>query len=109
MMILTADAGGPIEGLSNLRIDIDQLIAFLGSFEVSGIHLALHPIFEILADDRGQDVDEPLLWQSGSLFVDIWEVSLQLDALVNVGVDGLQSKALILWDVDLASILLLDV
>ena len=50
-----------MEYLCDIRIHLDHDVLLVGDLGVAGVHLALHPLVEDLAQDRGNDVAGPRL------------------------------------------------
>ena len=103
-LVLTAYIRRLLEGLSNLRIHVDQQIFLSSDLPVALLDLPLDPLAEVLADDGVADVDDPLLGQLRQLLVD-WEELEHLRILLEELEDVLHGQSIILWDMQVCNIL----
>ena len=69
------DAGGIVEDSGDARINLDELVGLDSDPFISAENLGSNPVIELALGESGQDVDDPLFWDPGTLLHVIWEVS----------------------------------
>ena len=71
-----------MEYLRDIRIHLDHDVLLVGDLGVAGVHLALHPLVEDLAQDRGYDVAGPRLRRLRQLKLGIGKILVYMRMIV---------------------------
>ena len=89
-------------------VDLDELVGLHGDPLITRVNLDLHPFLKVAIGECGEDVDNPLLWQPGTLLGVPREVGLELLVPVDVGVNLPEPEAFVLRHVAVGDLVLLD-
>ena len=89
-------------------VDLDELVGLHGDPLITRVNLDLHPFLKVAIGECGEDVDNPLLWQPGTLLGVLREVGLELLVPVDVGVNLPEPEAFVLRHVAVGDLVLLD-
>ena len=98
------NTGGGVEHSGDILINLDELVSLDGDPYISSVDLGHHPLFEVAPGESADEVNDPLLWESGSFLEVIWDVSLEIIVPVDMAVDLLEAEALVLRHVDVADL-----
>ena len=98
------NTGCGVKHISNVLINLDEFVSLDGDPFVSSVDLRHNPLFEVAPGESADEVNDPLLWESGSFLEVIWDVSLEIIVPVDMAVDLLEAEALVLRHVDVADL-----
>ena len=102
------DAAGGVEDCGDLGVNVDELVGLDSNFLVSCVDLGQDPLLEITISEDAEDIDDPLLWESGTLLEVVRDISPESWAPVDVGVDLLETESIVLGDEAVADLVLLE-
>ena len=91
-------------GRSNLRVHGNAKIVLLDDGGVALIDALLHPFVERLADDRGDDIDDPLPGRLAQLFA-VGHVPHDFLVPIQEAEDLIEAEVLVVWDADVNDML----